>query len=128
MQNMLSAPAAGTKKILTGGSLPECRMDKFRSKKQIRLREYDYAADGIYLITICARDRECIFAVVGADRRVRPCEKNVVIIRNNPLTWEEDKNNLRQQKNAPDRVNAPGDFRRWMNNIEAGENYASVCN
>ncbi len=33
-----------------------------RSRKKIRLSGYDYSQDGIYFITICARDRENIFA------------------------------------------------------------------
>lgn len=39
-------------------------------RRSIRLRGYDYASGGTYFLTICARDRVCIFADIddGAAR------------------------------------------------------------
>ncbi len=37
-------------------------------RKQIRLKEYDYSAEGYYFITICTQNRKNILAnIVGAD-------------------------------------------------------------
>ena len=35
-----------------------------RIRKNIRLRNYDYATDGWYFVTICTRDRECYFGKI----------------------------------------------------------------
>jgi REP element-mobilizing transposase RayT len=40
-------------------------------RRPIRLRDYDYTQDGVYFITICARNRQCLFAeVVGDEMRL----------------------------------------------------------
>jgi REP element-mobilizing transposase RayT len=36
-------------------------MNKFPTRKPIRLKEYDYSTTGYYYVTICARNRENIF-------------------------------------------------------------------
>ena len=37
-------------------------------RKSIRLKEYDYSQEGMYYITICTQDRECILGeIVGAN-------------------------------------------------------------
>jgi REP-associated tyrosine transposase len=36
-------------------------------RKSPRLREYDYAACGAYLVTVCARDRACLFGRIVDD-------------------------------------------------------------
>lgn len=43
-------------------------------RKSIRLKGYDYSQAGLYFITICVKDRECLFGkiTVGADLRVCP--------------------------------------------------------
>lgn len=45
------------------------------TRKPNRLNGYDYSADGAYFITICAKDRKCLFSriPVGADI-IRPPE------------------------------------------------------
>ena len=35
-----------------------------RDRKHIRLRNYDYASDGWYFVTICTHDRECYFGKI----------------------------------------------------------------
>jgi len=30
-------------------------------RQSVRLREYDYSADGAYFVTLCTQDRECLF-------------------------------------------------------------------
>ena len=37
------------------------------NRKSIRLTEYDYSQNGAYFITICTKDRRCLFGAVGAD-------------------------------------------------------------
>lgn len=36
-------------------------------RRSPRLREFDYATDGVYLVTACARDRACILGAVADD-------------------------------------------------------------
>ncbi len=38
--------------------------DKYH-RRSIRLRDYDYAQEGAYFVTICTRDRECPFGEVA---------------------------------------------------------------
>lgn len=33
-------------------------------RRSIRLKDYDYSQDGLYFVTICARDRECLFGEI----------------------------------------------------------------
>lgn len=33
----------------------------FRNRKNLRLKNYDYASDGAYFVTICTNHRECLF-------------------------------------------------------------------
>ncbi len=33
-------------------------------RKQIRLKEYDYSQNGYYFVTICAKDRKCLFGTI----------------------------------------------------------------
>ena len=41
--------------------------DKLPKRKHLRLKEYDYSQNGAYFITICTKDRRCLFGPVGAD-------------------------------------------------------------
>ena len=42
-------------------------------RKSIRLKDYDYAQNGYYFITICTHHRQCLFGqIVGATLRGRP--------------------------------------------------------
>ena len=36
-------------------------------RKSPRLREYDYATAGAYFVTVCARDRSCLFGAIADD-------------------------------------------------------------
>ena len=52
-------------------------MNKYNSnihhRKSIRLKNYDYSQAGLYFITICCQNRECLFGeIVGADLCVCP--------------------------------------------------------
>jgi len=44
-------------------------MNILRGRKHNRLKDYDYATDGFYFITICSKNRDNIFGniPVGAD-------------------------------------------------------------
>ena len=59
-----------------------------RDRKQIRLKNYDYSKPGLYYVTICTQNRECIFGdiVVGVGRDrpslIRPCYQPVSMILN----------------------------------------------
>jgi len=39
----------------------------FGDRRSSRLPKYDYASRGPYFVTICARNMECVFGVVGSD-------------------------------------------------------------
>ena len=42
-------------------------------RHSIRLKEYDYSKEGMYFITICTKERECMLSeIVGADDPVCP--------------------------------------------------------
>ncbi len=41
-------------------------MDK-QCRKRLRLKDYDYSQNGMYFVTICTQNRECLFGDVGAD-------------------------------------------------------------
>lgn len=47
-------------------------MNDLPKRKQIRLKDYDYSQNGYYFITICSKQRQCLFgSIVGADT-IRP--------------------------------------------------------
>ncbi|HRY60350.1 MAG TPA: hypothetical protein P5096_03145 [Patescibacteria group bacterium] len=35
-----------------------------RNRKSIRIKEYDYSEPGDYFVTICTKDRECLFGEI----------------------------------------------------------------
>jgi len=42
-----------------------------RNRRSIRLRRYDYSSAGAYFVTICTRERECLFGdAVDGDMRM----------------------------------------------------------
>jgi len=44
-------------------------------RKQVRIPDYDYSQNGAYFVTICAKDRKCLFGqipVVGGDVYIAP--------------------------------------------------------
>jgi len=44
-------------------------------RRSIRLKGYDYSQAGLYFVTICTQNRQCLFGnIVGADLRVCPDE------------------------------------------------------
>ena len=50
-----------------------------KQRKQIRLKNYDYSQSGLYFVTICAQNRECLFGnIVGAIHE-SPLPKMVLI-------------------------------------------------
>ena len=38
-----------------------------KKRKSIRLLDYDYSQNGLYFITICTKNRECIFGEIKND-------------------------------------------------------------
>jgi len=49
------------------------KMKELRTRKNIRLKNYDYSQNGAYFVTICTYNREPLLGrIVGADDPVRP--------------------------------------------------------
>lgn len=43
-------------------------------RRSTRLKDYDYAQPGAYFLTVCTRDRECLFGnIVGGEMRLNEC-------------------------------------------------------
>ncbi|HDL16306.1 MAG TPA: transposase [Rhizobiales bacterium] len=40
---------------------------KTRHRRSIRLKDYDYTGDGAYFVTVCIKDRDCLFGEVVDD-------------------------------------------------------------
>lgn len=41
-----------------------------RNRRSIRLKEYNYAHPGAYFVTVCTRDRECLFGEIADGQMV----------------------------------------------------------
>ncbi len=39
-------------------------------RKSIRLQEYDYSQPGVYFVTICTQNRECLFGNIGDEKMI----------------------------------------------------------
>ena len=39
----------------------------YPKRKRTRLKDFDYSQNGAYFITICTKDKKCLFSSVGAD-------------------------------------------------------------
>ncbi len=48
------------------------------NRKSIRLKDYDYAQQGTYYVTVCANDRKCVFGDVGNGKMVLNDAGNMV--------------------------------------------------
>jgi len=42
----------------------------FKKYKSLRLKEYDYSLPGAYFVTICVKDRKCLFGEVSGDEMI----------------------------------------------------------
>ena len=38
---------------------------KMHHRRSIRLKGYDYSQDGLYFVTICVQNKECVFGRIG---------------------------------------------------------------
>ncbi len=55
------------------------RYDKeIHHRRSIRLKDYDYSQAGAYFVTICTKDRECLFGNI-VDREMRLNEYGIVV-------------------------------------------------
>ena len=52
---------------------------RFGDRRSTRLPKYNYASRGMYFVTVCARDMECLFGYVGDDGRVTLSEWGQVV-------------------------------------------------
>jgi putative transposase len=63
----VSCPKSGGSTVVS--VLIGCRQMKYdpdkRHRRSIRLRDYDYAQEGAYFVTICTRNRECLFGHIA---------------------------------------------------------------
>lgn len=51
------------------------------NRKSIRLKDYDYSQEGLYFITICSHNKECIFGeIVGAHGMCQDYRRNKMIL------------------------------------------------
>ncbi len=48
------------------------------TRKQPRLKEYDYSTPGAYFVTVCTRHRNCLFGPVGADSISAPTLSEII--------------------------------------------------
>ena len=48
------------------------------SRRSVRLKGFDYAQSGAYFVTICTKDRECIFAKI-VDEEMRINDKGAIV-------------------------------------------------
>ncbi|MBE2218828.1 MAG: transposase [Ignavibacteria bacterium] len=69
----------------------------FKKYKSLRLKEYNYSQPGVYFVTICTKDRKCLFGEISGDEMIL---NEAGIIAQNEI------------------VNIPGHY----HNIEIGEN------
>ncbi|MGD9930755.1 MAG: transposase [Mangrovibacterium sp.] len=46
------------------------RNHNFRNRKSIRLKGYDYSKAGLYFITLCAQNRECLFGNIDDNEMI----------------------------------------------------------
>jgi putative transposase len=55
-------------------------------RRSIRLKNYDYANNGYYFLTICSRDRECIFGELNVGALLacaqNPCTHDIIALSN----------------------------------------------
>jgi REP element-mobilizing transposase RayT len=42
----------------------------FKKYKSLRLKEYDYSQHGAYFVTICVKDRKCLFGEISGDEMI----------------------------------------------------------
>ncbi len=47
-------------------------------RRSIRLKGYDYAQSGAYFVTICTKDRECLFGKI-VDEEMRINDKGAIV-------------------------------------------------
>ena len=52
---------------------------ELKSRKPTRLKEYDYSTEGAYFVTICAKNRQNIFSVVGDDANIVPTQIGLIV-------------------------------------------------
>ena len=43
-------------------------MSNFIKRKKIRISEYDYSQSNLYFVTVCSKDKQCIFGTIKDDK------------------------------------------------------------
>jgi len=57
---------------------------KIHHRRSIRLKEYDYSLDGMYFVTICVQDKQCLFGKIVDNEMI--LNKNGQIVK---MIWNE---------------------------------------
>ncbi len=55
------------------------------NRKSIRLKDYDYSQEGLYFITICSHNKECIFGEIVGAGSSRPNDNLIVNTKENEI-------------------------------------------
>ena len=68
--------------------------EKLKSRKNLRISDYNYSSNGYYFITICTECRKNILSEIIYEHIIRNEKEYLEIIQyiqNNPYKWVEDK-------------------------------------
>ena len=72
-------------------------MEKLKSRKELRIKEYDYSQEGYYFITICTNNREnilskIVYNEIRNEAKIQLTEEGRIIEKRIKVTNEKDKN------------------------------------
>ena len=100
-------------------------------RRSIRLKGYDYSQEGLYFITICVQDRECLFGeiVVGASTQGCPISDSEIHVYKQMIMndagkmverWYCELENKYPDKRCHEMVIMPNHFHCIIENMGAG--------
>ena len=86
-------------------------------RRSIRLKGYDYSQEGLYFITICVHDRECLFGDIEPSRQMILNDAGKMVER-----WYCELENKYPDKRCHEMVIMPNHFHCIIENMETGNN------
>ena len=93
-------------------------------RRSIRLKGYDYSREGIYFITICVQDRDCLFGEIVAGAISHSTLQSPIMILNNAgkmvERWYRELENKYPDKRCHEMVIMPNHFHCIIENVGAG--------
>ena len=93
-------------------------------RRSIRLKGYDYSREGIYFITICVQDRDCLFGEIVAGANSDSTLRSPIMILNNAgkmvERWYRELENKYPDKRCHEMVIMPNHFHCIIENMGAG--------